>query len=61
MASYGIPENPALMTTSRLRMWWLHSVRGYKVLNKRRQPHTGVFGPSYEDIYLLVPRRPSQH
>lgn len=56
MAQYGIPDNPALKTNSRLRVWWLHSIWGYRVLNKRRQLYTGWFGSAYEDVYVLLPR-----
>ncbi len=61
MNAYGIPENPALATTSRIRKWWLHSVRGYTVVTTRRQPHTGMFGPTFEDVYLLIPKTTKVH
>ena len=56
MVRYGIPEDPSLRTSSRLRMWWLHSVRGYRVLKKKYQPHAGWFGSGYETVYWLLPR-----
>ncbi len=56
MEKYGIPQNPALRTTSRLRKWWLHSVWGYKILGKRAQARTGVFGPTFDDVYVLLPK-----
>jgi hypothetical protein len=57
MSMYGIPDNPSLSTTSRIRVWWLHSIWGYKVLNHRRQPHTGWFGSmDFEDVYVLLPK-----
>ncbi len=61
MAQYGIPDNPALKTNSWLRAWWLHSVWGYQVVNKRRQPRLGWFGSTtYEDVYVLLPRTKPQ-
>ncbi len=56
MNRYGLPENPSLATTSRLRMWWLHTIWGYKVISKHSRPHTGAFGLTFEDEYLLLPR-----
>ena len=55
MVRYGIPEDPSLRTSSRLLMWWLHSVHGYKVLKKKCQPHAGLFGSGYETVYWLLP------
>lgn len=62
MAAYGIPENPALTTHSRLRAWWLHSVRGYKVLDIRRRPRHGWFGRlAYDETIRLLPKLGKEH
>ena len=54
--SYGIPENPALKTRSRLRRWWLNSLFGYHVVDVRRQPRAGLFGQlTYDETYLMAP------
>ena len=37
-------------------MWWLHTIWGYKVISKHSRPHTGAFGLTFEDEYLLLPR-----
>ena len=58
---YGLPENPALITTSRLRKWWLHSIWGYRVVKTHHQPHNGIFGVTMEDVYLLIPRSVKTH
>ncbi|MBI2422832.1 MAG: hypothetical protein HYV27_08380 [Candidatus Hydrogenedentes bacterium] len=56
MAAYGIPDNPALVTTSRLRAWWLHSIWGYRVLDIRRKPTTGWFGRlAYNETIRMLP------
>jgi len=58
MARYGIPDDPALRTASRLRACWLHYVRGYRVLEIRRRPHQGWFGRiGTEEVYTLLPRQ----
>ena len=42
-------------TTSRLRVWWLQSVRGYRLENKRRVPHQNAFGEIYyKNTWVLV-------
>lgn len=56
VAHYGIPENPALRTNSRIRMWWLQNIRGYQVLTTHRQRRAGWFGATYDNVYLLLPR-----
>jgi len=55
--SYGFPDNPSLRTNSRVRMWWLHQVWGYKVLHTHRTPRMGWFGQlTYDESYLMLPR-----
>ena len=62
MECYGIPEDPSLRTSSRLRKWWLHSVCGYKVLEVRRYPRSGWFGRlTYEENYRLLPKDETKH
>ncbi len=57
MGRYDIPEDPALSTSSRLRYLWLHSVRGYTVLDVRHQPRPGWFGHMvWGETYRLMPR-----
>lgn len=57
MGRYGIPDNPALTTSSRFRKWWLYALWGYKVLETRRIPQAGWFGRiSYRVTYLMLPR-----
>lgn len=58
MTRYGIPKSPALRTTSRLRVWWLHNIWGYTVLEVRRRPRSGWFSRLvYDSTYLLLPRK----
>ena len=55
---YGIPRNPALRTRSRLRVWWLHTICGYTVLEVRRRPRQGWFSRlCYDKSYLLLPKK----
>lgn len=57
MAAYGIPDNPGLETDSRLRRWWLHAVRGYKVLRVRHRPGSDWRGRARLcESYLMAPR-----
>ncbi len=57
MGSYGIPENPALETSSRVRRWLLVSFFGYEVLEVRRRPRAGWFGAlAYDESYLMLQR-----
>ena len=59
MTNYGIPSNPAFKTTSWLRMWWLHAIRGYTVLEVRRRPRKGWFSRvTYDATYLMLPKQP---
>lgn len=58
MTRYGIPKSPALRTTSRIRVWWLLMVWGYKLLEVRRRPRSGWFSRlSYDKTYTLMPKR----
>ncbi len=57
MGTYGIPENPAVETSSRVRRWWLESFFGYQVLEVRRRPRAGWFGNlAYDKSYLMLQR-----
>ena len=57
MAAYGIPADPTLRTTSKLRVWLLHAFCGYKVLKTLEQPRSDLFGRlTYDKVYLLCPR-----
>ena len=57
MASYGFPDDPSYRTRSWVKAWWLHSVRGYHVLQVRRQPRKGWFGRvRFAEQYTLLPK-----
>jgi len=57
MGRYGIPENPALETNSRVWRWCLESFWGYQVLEVRRRPKAGWFGSlAYDESYLMLRR-----
>jgi len=56
MAAYGFPDNPGVVTRSRLRAWWLQSLWGYDVVDVRRSPRMGYFGGlAYDERYLMSP------
>jgi hypothetical protein len=41
-------------TTSRLRVWWLHSIRGCEIVEEKLRPRQGSFGRvSYERAWVL--------
>ena len=50
-------ENGAVHTNSRMRMWWLTSVRGFEVARVTVQPHRYVMGQlRYVHNWVLTPR-----
>lgn len=58
MAVYGIPDNPSLTTSSKVRAWWLRNVFGYKVLRVQHHPRWGWFGHvKMDETYLMLPKR----
>lgn len=56
MDHYGIPENPALKTSSRVARWVLESFFGYSVIEVRRRPKAGWWGLAYDESYLMLRR-----
>ena len=43
-------------TSSRMRMWWLNTFHGYRVLEEKLTPRKGSFGRiSYQRIWILRP------
>ncbi len=62
MGRYGIPDDPAFRTNSRLRVMWLQSVWGYRLLEVRRHPRAGWFGRlTYDESFVLLPRAGEQN
>ena len=43
-----------IVTSSRLKAWWLTRIRGYTVLNVRHVPKKGIFGQlKYDSLWFL--------
>ncbi len=56
MAVYSLSGDVFLKTRSGLRAWWLRAVRGYRLVEVRKYPKSGLFGGvRYDSIYRLTP------
>jgi hypothetical protein len=56
MDQYGIPQNPALTTSSWVTRWVLQSFFGYEVIDVRRRPKAGWFGLAYDESFVMLRR-----
>jgi len=55
MADFSSDGKGSITTTSRVRVWWLTTVGGYRVENKRRVPNENAFGELYyKNTWVLV-------
>lgn len=52
----GLERAGALSTSSRLKAWWLTSVRRWRIMQQTREPFRGLFGTMhYRRTWVLLP------